>query len=313
MTNSTSGRPATEGRSPRFVSLETWPPRDIMQALLSGQHAALGAVAQAIPALEGAVRQAVQRLEGEKGRIIYVGAGTSGRLAVLDGTEMTPTFGWPASRLAYLFAGGDTNPERADEGAEDDAVAGRERMAALQPTRNDVVLGVAASGSTPFTCAAIDAAGKGGALTVGFANNSNAPLLAAADHAVCLPTGPEVLAGSTRLAAGTSQKAALNLFSTTLMIGLNRVHAGHMVDMQVSNEKLQARARNMVMDITGCAPQAAQTALAAANNNAKLAVLLVQGLDVTRARERLRRCNGNLAAALEQETSEKGNGGTDGQ
>ncbi len=313
MTNSTSDKPATEGRSLRFWHLETWPPRDIMEALLGGQYAALATVAQAIPALEDAAGQAVQRLESGQGRIIYVGAGTSGRLAVLDGTEMTPTFGWPASRLAYLFAGGDTNPERADEGAEDDARAGRERMAGLQPTPQDVVLGVAASGSTPFTCAAINIAGDAGALTVGFANNASAPLLAAADHAICLPTGPEVLAGSTRLAAGTSQKAALNLFSTTLMIGLNRVHAGHMVDMQVSNEKLQARARNMVVDITGCTPEAAQKALAAANDNAKLAVLLVQGLDVTRARERLRRCNGNLAAALEQEKSEKENGGTDGQ
>ncbi|MCF6301969.1 MAG: N-acetylmuramic acid 6-phosphate etherase [Devosiaceae bacterium] len=288
----------TEFRSPRFEGLETWPNREILGALLGGQHQALNAVAQALPQLESAIDAAVARLSGEKGRIIYVGAGTSGRLAVLDGIELTPTFGWPLERLEYLFAGGDAGLNHAIEGAEDDAVAGQSEMEAIKPTPQDVVLGLAASGTTPYTRAAIHVAREAGSLTIAFANNPGSPLISDAEFGVLLATGAEVLSGSTRLGAGTSQKIALNLFSTTLMIGLNKVHRGHMVDMQASNEKLILRAQRMVIEITGCDLVTATAALEQCDYHTKLAVLIVEGQEKNAALSLLRRHKGNLAAAL---------------
>ena len=295
----------TECLNPVHRGFEARSVLEILAVLLEGQQGAFLAVADAFPALETAIEAAAIRLGAGTGRIIYAGAGTSGRLAVLDGTEMPPTFGWPASRLSFLFAGGDTNPENADEGAEDDEEAGARGMKSLDAGAKDVVLGVAASGRTPFTRAVLREARTQGALTISFANNPGSPLLKEAEHGILLRTGSEVLAGSTRLAAGTSQKVALNLFSTTLMTRLNRVHDGQMVDMKVSNEKLAGRARQMVMDITGCSPEAARSALEKADNHAKLAVLLVQGRHISMAREQLNRHKGNLAAAM----AERGNGG----
>lgn len=288
----------TEFRSARYAGLETWSSLEILFALLGGQHQALNAVSAALPQLNSAIGAAVARLNGESGRIIYVGAGTSGRLAVLDGIELTPTFGWPTDRLQYLFAGGDAGLNHAIEGAEDDAKAGRAEIIAVNPTKDDVVLGLAASGTTPYTRAAISAARNAGALTISFANNPNSPLLEDAEHGILLRTGAEVLSGSTRLGAGTSQKIALNLFSTTLMIGLNKVHQGHMVDMQASNEKLVLRAQRMVMEITDCDIATATSALEKSDYHTKLAVLIVEGREKDEALSALKRHNGNLAAAL---------------
>ncbi len=288
----------TEFRSARYEGLETWSSHEILSALLGGQHQALNAVFAALPKLNEAISAAVLRLSNEVGRIIYVGAGTSGRLAVLDGIELTPTFGWPVERLKYLFAGGDAGFNHAIEGAEDDAQAGRDEILALNPTFDDIVIGLAASGTTPYTRAAIKAARKAGALTISFANNPQAPLLDDAEFGILLRTGSEVLSGSTRLGAGTSQKIALNLFSTTLMIGLNKVHQGYMVDMQASNEKLILRAQRMVMEITGCDLEKATLALEKSDYHTKLAVLIVQGQDKDEALSALKRHNGNLAAAL---------------
>ena len=288
----------TEFRSPRFEGLETWSEGDILAALLGGQHQALHAVWGALPQLEKAVSAAVKRLTGSSGRLVYIGAGTSGRLAVLDGIELTPTFGWPVSRIVYLFAGGEAGLQHSRERAEDDEVQGRNSIAQADIGPNDVVLGLAASGTTPYTRAAIQAARAAGALTISFANNPDSPLISDAEFGVLLRSGPEVLAGSTRLGAGTSQKAALNLFSTTLMIGLNKVYRGYMVDMEASNDKLVLRAERMVMDITDCNLEAAQEALAEADNHTKLAVLLVSGTKKSEALELLERHNGNLGAAL---------------
>ena len=288
----------TESRSLRYAGLETWPAADVLSALLGGQHQALNAVAAALPQLNAAIDAAVLRLSGEQGRIIYVGAGTSGRLAVLDGIELTPTFGWPVERLEYLFAGGNAGLNHAIEGAEDDADAGKTEILAVAPASNDVVLGLAASGTTPYTRAALQAARAAGALTIAFANNPSAPMLDDAEFPVLLRTGAEVLSGSTRLGAGTSQKIALNLFSTTLMIGLNKVHKGYMVDMQASNEKLILRAQRMVMQITDCDLPTAISALEQCDYHTKLAVLIVEGQDKNEALSALKRHQGNLAAAL---------------
>lgn len=291
----------TEFREARYSGLETWPTSQILSTLLGGQHQALNAVAAAIPEISRAVEAAVARLLTSNGRIIYVGAGTSGRLAVLDGIELTPTFGWPVERLHYLFAGGIAGQDSAIEGAEDDAIAGRDEILAAQLTADDVVLALAASGTTPYTRAAVQEARKVGALTISFANNPNSPILNDAEIGVLLRTGAEVLSGSTRLGAGTSQKVSLNLFSTSLMIALNRVHNGYMVDMQAGNKKLILRAQAMVKGITGCNTERATVALEQCDYHTKLAVLLVEGCDKNRAMRLLERYNGNLAAALADE------------
>lgn len=290
----------TEARSARYAGLETWGTKEILTALLGGQHNALHAVWGALSQIEQAVEAAVARLMHSEGRLVYIGAGTSGRLAVLDGIELTPTFGWPTSKIVYLFAGGDAGLKHSQEGAEDRTDRGEQAISEANIGPDDVVLALAASGSTPYTRAAVAAARKAGALTISFANNPGAPLLDDAEHAVLLRTGAEVLAGSTRLAAGTSQKAALNLFSTTLMIGLNKVHNGYMVDMQASNDKLVLRAERMVMEITDCSLNEAQSALQEAEYHTKLAVLIVSGIEKNRALELLGRANGNLRDALTQ-------------
>jgi N-acetylmuramic acid 6-phosphate etherase len=292
----------TEFRSPRFEGLETWATGEVLSALLGGQHQALHAVWGALGQIENAVTAAVDRLSGNSGRLIYVGAGTSGRLGTLDGIELTPTFGWPTKRIVYLFAGGEAGLRHSREKAEDDDTRGRAGMIEAVAGPDDVILGLAASGTTPYTRAAVQAARQRGALTISFANNPGAPLLKDAEIGVLLRSGPEVLAGSTRLGAGTSQKAALNLFSTTLMIRLNKVHRGYMVDMQTSNEKLEHRAQRMVTDLTGCTPEAAQSALATGGGHVKLAVLLVSGASEQMAHQLLERHHGDLGAALGEVT-----------
>ncbi|NOZ33317.1 MAG: N-acetylmuramic acid 6-phosphate etherase [Alphaproteobacteria bacterium] len=293
-------------RSPRYAGLETWETGEVLSALLGGQHQALHAVWGALGQIEAAVGLAAERLSGTEGRLIYTGAGTSGRLGTLDGIELTPTFGWPTSRIVYLFAGGEVGQRHSRERAEDDVKAGQAGIVDIDTGASDVVIGLAASGTTPFTRAAIQTARSRGALTISFANNPDAPLLADAEIGVLLRSGPEVLAGSTRLGAGTSQKAALGLFSTTLMVRLNKVYRGHMVDMQTSNEKLVLRAQRMLVELTGCTNPEAQKALKASDGNVKLAVLVHAGTDRKTALEILARHHGNLEAALAKITRSAG-------
>lgn len=288
----------TEFRSPRFQDLEKWKTGEILDALLGGQISALNAVWGGKAQIERAVAKAVERLSETEGRIVYVGAGTSGRLAVLDGIELTPTFGWPSERLVYLFAGGDAGLQHAVEGAEDDEVKARASIANAKVGSDDVVLALAASGTTPYTRAAVKAARERGALTISFANNPGSPLLGDAEIGILLHTGAEVLAGSTRLAAGTSQKIALNLFSTALMIGLHKIYQGFMVDMQLKNEKLVLRAQAMLMAITGCSNETARKALQDADKHIKLAVLIVQGAQKGHGQQLLLRHKGDLGSAL---------------
>ena len=245
----------TEGRLQRYRDADRWPTEEGLAAMLDNQQSAFVAVRNALPALSQAVQAAAARLR-EAGRLIYVGAGASGRLAVQDGVELHPTFGWPHERLIYLLAGGEAAVIQSIEGAEDDAAAGRAEMAALAPDHADVVVAVAASGTTAFTRAAQSVAGAAGALTVAMANNPTAPLLAEAEIPVLLHTGPEFLAGSTRMTAGTAQKIALNLFSTQLMIELGRVYEGLMVNVVPANAKLVDRSQRIVQVITGCEREA---------------------------------------------------------
>jgi N-acetylmuramic acid 6-phosphate etherase len=286
----------TEGRLQRYRDADCWPTEEALAAMLDNQQSAFVAVRNALPALGHAVQAAAARLR-EAGRLIYVGAGASGRLAVQDGVELHPTFGWPHERLVYLLAGGDAAVVRSVEGAEDDAAGGRADMAGLAPGPSDVVVSVAASGTTAFTRAAQSAARAAGALTVAMANNPTAPLLAEGEVAVLLHTGPEFLAGSTRMTAGTAQKIALNLFSTQLMTELGRVYQGLMVNVVPANAKLVDRSLRIVQAITGCGREQAAAAWERARQDIKLAVLLLDGLDPREAAARLQEAHGDLRRA----------------
>jgi N-acetylmuramic acid 6-phosphate etherase len=289
---------STEGISSRYADLELWPSRDLVGALLEGQLAAAAAVAARAGEIAAAAEAAALRLADPAGRLIYAGAGTSGRIGVQDGVELEPTYSWPSERLVYALAGGMGALVASAEGAEDDAEEGAAviRRASVGPA--DVVIGVAASGGTPYTVAAVREAAAAGALTIGIASNGGTPLLQAADHAIHLDTGPEVLAGSTRMKAGTAQKIALNTFSTTVMIRLGRVHKGLMVDMRMSNRKLRARGATMVAQIAGVEMQEASAALEQADGDIRRAALIARGLEPALAAEVLDAAGGDLRQAL---------------
>ena len=286
----------TEDRLERYRDADTWPAERSLAAMLDSQMAAFGAVRQALPALARAAEAAADRLRRE-GRLVYAGAGASGRLAVQDGVELHPTFGWPRARLCYLIAGGERALVASIEGAEDDAAAAVAAVDALALAASDVVVAVAASGRTTFTCAVQRRARAAGALTIGVANNANTPLLDEAEIAVLLATGAEFLAGSTRMTAGTAQKIALNLFSTQTMMTLGRVYEGFMVDVVPTNAKLVARAKGIVQALAGCTAAEAATFWERAGGNLKLAVLLADGLGLEEAKARLEAAGGNLRQA----------------
>ncbi|GAJ28890.1 N-acetylmuramic acid 6-phosphate etherase [Acidomonas methanolica] len=289
----------TEEADLRYADLDVWPVESVLDALGEAQMTATAVARAAAPQIARAVEAAAPRIAAG-GRLVYVGAGTSGRIGMQDGVELTPTFGFPVERLVLLLAGGAEAVAQAVEGAEDDEAAARRDLLARGPGENDVVIGVAASGSTPYTCAAIEAARVCGSLTIGVSNTPDGRLLELAACPVSLPTGPEVVAGSTRLKAGTAQKAALNMFSTALMIRLGHVHRGMMVDMKVTNAKLARRAARMVATLAGGTEAEIAGALDAAGGNVKRAVLLRTGCPEGEVEARLARHGGSLRRALEQ-------------
>lgn len=268
---------STESVDPRYEELDRWPTAIAVRAMLEGQLAAIAAVTGCVDAIAAAADAAAERLRGGEGRLIYVGAGTSGRVAVQDGVELSPTYDWPEARLGFLLAGGMAALSASVEGAEDDIAAASREIA--DAAAGDVVIGVAASGRTPYTLAAIEAARAAGALTIGLANNRKTPLLVAAEHALLLDTGSEVVAGSTRMKAGTAQKAALNLLSTAIMLRLGKVYRGRMVEMRATNVKLAGRARAMVAELAGVDGDSARAALAATDGHIAGAVLVAMGRD----------------------------------
>jgi N-acetylmuramic acid 6-phosphate etherase len=296
--------PRTEQVSARYRDLDLWASAEAAEALWEGQRAAVAAVRPALPALGRAADAAADRLTTGAGRLIYAGAGTSGRLAALDGAELPPTFDWPQARIALLIAGGTASLLRAAEGAEDDAAAAQAGLAEMAAGPDDVLIALAASGGTPFTLAAVTDARTRGALTIAIANSAGAPLLETGEHAILLDTGAEAIAGSTRMKAGTAQKAALTLLSTLIMIRLGRVHEGRMIEMRPTNAKLLARARRMVSEVTGCDPATAATTLEEAGGSTKVASLMIlRKLDRDTAETLLARHAGILRQALADEKS----------
>jgi len=289
--------PATEAVSPRFEDLDAWPLAVALDALWEGQMAAVAAVRAALPAIAAAASAASARLR-EGGRLVYAGAGTSGRIGVQDGAELPPTFDWPEDRLVLLMAGGVAAFTRSIEGAEDDRDAGEDAIGVHDIGASDVLIGLAASGSTPFTLACVEAAAARGALTIAVANSAGAPLLSTAAFPILIETGAEAIAGSTRMKAGTAQKVVLTLLSTLIMLELGRIYRGQMVDMNARNEKLRGRATRMVMRLAGCDETQATAALAQAGGRVKQAVLIAGGMSHTAAEALLAQCGGRLRAAL---------------
>jgi len=214
------------------------------------------------------------------GRIVYAGAGTSGRIAVQDGSELMPTFDWPADRVVFAVAGGFDALVRSVERAEDDEAAGAQAMVDAKVGADDVVIGIAASGTTPFTIGVLRAASAAGAVTIAVANNPDAPLFQVARHRILADTGSEVIAGSTRMKAGTAQRVALTVLSSLVMIRLGRVYHGQMVDLQAVNTKLVRRSENILMHLTAASRSEALQALREAQGNVKTALLLLEGCDL---------------------------------
>jgi N-acetylmuramic acid 6-phosphate etherase len=287
----------TEHISPRFVDLDSWSTGDMVEALYEGQLVACAAVRPALSTINGAVDDAVSALK-RGGRLVYVGAGTSGRIAVQDGAELSPTYNWPSDRLVFVMAGGTQALVESAEGAEDNEAKGTQAIADAEVNQDDVVVAVAASGATPFTVGALAAADARGAVSIAVANNRGAPLFDVARHRILIETGTEVLAGSTRMQAGTAQKIVLNLFSTAVMVKLGRVYRGLMVSMRASNAKLLRRAEIIVGQIVGCDANSAAQFIQRAEGDVKIAILLGLGWEQTEAIEALIKHEGNLRTVI---------------
>lgn len=287
----------TERPSPRYSDIDVWDPSDIAEAMIEGQFTAVAALRAATFALVEAALAAEARLRN-RGRLVYVGAGTSGRLAVQDGAELIPTFSWPQDRLLLLIAGGKDALLRSVEGAEDGVDQAIRLVQQHEIGANDVLIAVAASGTTPFTLSCLREARRRGALTIGIANNRGTPILEEADYPIWLDTGAEPIAGSTRMKAGTAQRITLNVFSSVVMILLGRVYGGLMVDLQAVSQKLVQRSESILKRLTGRNAEEARDALRQANGNVKLAVLLLHGCDLKEATSILDRAGGQLRAAL---------------
>ena len=287
----------TEDVSARYLDLDAWESHEVLRALWEGQLSAVAAIGPALPAIAAAAEAAEAALR-RGGRLVYVGAGTSGRIGMQDGAELPPTFDWPEDRLAFAIAGGKAAILKAVENAEDSTAEAARWVAEAGIGPDDVVVGLAASGTTPFTLAVLKGARTCGAVTVGIANNPGTPILAASAFPVLIATGAEVVAGSTRMKAGTAQKIVLNLFSTLVMIRLGRVYRGQMVAMRATNAKLRARMTAMVARLAGCDAETAERASAEADGDIKRAVLIASGATRAVADAVLARADGNLRHAL---------------
>jgi len=288
---------STEDHDPRFADIDSWPTDEAVGAMLEEQIAALAAVRTQVAAIAAAADAAAARLSG-LGRLVYAGAGTSGRIAVQDGVELEPTYGWSRERLLFVMAGGAVALTESVEGAEDDVDAGRSAVVEYGIGPEDVVIGVAASGRTPFTVALLEDARAAGALTIAVANNPATPLLQVADFPILADTGAEVIAGSTRMKAGTAQKAVLNMLSTAVMLRAGLVYKGFMVSMRISNEKLRRRGEAIVRELTGADAETVAGSLQRGASDIRNAVLIASGVEPSAAERLLQASRGNLREAL---------------
>lgn len=288
----------TETPSGRHLDLDQYATLALVQAFTEDQVDAAKVVHAAAPQIAKAIDAAAPRIAAG-GRLIYAGAGTSGRLGVLDSVELFPTFSWPKERALALIAGGKGAMYEAVEGAEDSRSQGEADLRALQPTANDVCIALAASGSTPYALGALAAARAAGALTIGIANNPDAPVTAQAEIGITLDTGSEVISGSTRLKAGTTQKIVLNTLSSAIMVRLHKVHGNLMVDLMPTNAKLYRRAIALTVRATGADEAAARATLEACGYKMKVAIVaLLKKTDVAAAEAALDAVGGSVRKAV---------------
>jgi len=291
----------TEAADPAFRDLDTRDTVSILETMNREDAKVPAAIASEIPHIARAVELAAEALAAG-GRLIYAGAGTSGRLGVLDAAECPPTFGTRPEQVVGLIAGGPRALIQAVEGAEDQAADGVSAIDSLKVGVNDVVVGLAASRRTPFTLAAIERARERGARTVYITTNPRSERLPSVDVAICPVVGPEIVAGSTRLKSGTAQKLVLNMISTATMIRLGKLYENLMVDLRATSEKLRERSKRVVMATTGVDYESADRALAAAGGHVKRAIVMVRAkVDAAEADRRLERAGGFVRRALEME------------
>ncbi|WP_095081000.1 N-acetylmuramic acid 6-phosphate etherase [Mesorhizobium sophorae] len=293
----------SEGRNPRTMDIDLLPTIDVLRKINDEDEAVPAAVEKVVPEIAAAVDRIV--LAFQKGaRLIYMGAGTSGRLGVLDASECPPTFGVPEGMVVGLIAGGPDALVRSTEGAEDDPKMGAKALLEIGLTSDDVVVGIAVSGRTPYVIGGLSYAKQVGATTVALSCNPASTIADIADIAISPVVGPEVLTGSTRLKSGTAQKLVLNMLTTASMIRIGKIYQNLMVDLNPSNKKLVARATRIVMQTTGCAAQQAKQALAQTGNDVKLAILVtITGMGVEEARVALGKAGGFLRKAIGDTTA----------
>lgn len=289
----------SEDRHPGTMRIDLLTTREILQHINNEDKGVAAAVEKVIPEIATAVDRIVDAFKSG-GRLIYMGAGTSGRIGVLDAAECPPTFGVPENMVIGLIAGGVDALTRAVEGAEDDTARAIDDLDSIRLTSADVLVGIAASGRTPYVAAGLSQARRIGAFTVALSGNPNSIVASIADLAISPVVGPEILAGSTRMKSGTAQKLVLNMLTTASMIRIGKVYENLMVDVRANNQKLLARALRIVMQATGCTSEEATSALQRTGNEIKLAILiLVTDIGIEDGRRALREADGFLRKAIE--------------
>ncbi|WP_105384018.1 N-acetylmuramic acid 6-phosphate etherase [Neorhizobium alkalisoli] len=293
----------SEDRNPRSMEIDLFPTAEVLRSINEEDKGVPAAVEEVIPQIAEAVDEIVRAFQ-KGARLVYIGAGTSGRLGVLDASECPPTFSVPEGMVVGLIAGGTEALMHAIEGAEDDPDQGRQALLDIGLTADDVVVGIAVSGRTPYVIGALTYAKTLGAKTVALSCNPNSVIAAIADIAISPVVGPEILTGSTRLKSGTAQKLVLNMLTTASMIRIGKTYQNLMVDLHASNQKLVARAARIVMQATGCSPDEAREVLDLTQNDVKLAILIqLTGMEVGNARAALEGAGGFLRKAIGGKTA----------
>ncbi|TIT18747.1 MAG: N-acetylmuramic acid 6-phosphate etherase [Mesorhizobium sp.] len=295
-------RLVSEDRNPKTMDIDLLPTLEVLRKINDEDKGVAAAVEKVIPDIAAAVDRIVSAFQNGA-RLVYMGAGTSGRLGVLDASECPPTFGVPEDMVVGLIAGGVDALMHSAEGAEDDPKQGIKALQDIKLTADDVVVGIAVSGRTPYVIGGLTYAKEVGATTVALSCNPRSTIAGIADIAISPVVGPEVLTGSTRLKSGTAQKLVLNMLSTASMIRIGKSYQNLMVDLNPSNKKLVARAVRIVMQTTGCAAQQARQALDQTGNDVKLAILVtITGMGVEEARKALANAGGFLRKAIGEKT-----------
>ncbi len=289
---------ATEKRNPDTLNIDELSTLEVVHKIHQADLGVVSCITPVLSEISKVAEKVVEAFEGG-GRLIYIGAGTSGRLGVLDASECPPTYGTDPNLVVGVIAGGDHALQHAIEGAEDDSELGKSDLQQLKLTNKDVVVGIAASGRTPYCLGAMNFAKAQGALTAAVVCAVDSPMQKLADISIPIITGPEVVTGSTRMKAGTAQKLVLNMISTASMVRWGKVYSNLMVDVQPTNEKLRQRAKNIIVEATGASEKEAEKALRDQEGNTKAAIFqLITGVNPNEAKKHLNQNNGKLKEAI---------------